>query len=179
MSISTQIQHIRMEKNITQEEFGKLFHVTRQTVSNWENEKSYPDLQTLVAISDTFDVSLDVLLKDDNKMMKAMDEERLLGIFTKEQKEIATFFGEIMGYAIDCIRMVSIACWDIFTLPVKFCKDDEVKAFFRDVNRGMKESLKELICAGNEIAEAPAKGLIKVKCMIAQRMKRKSNSEIW
>ena len=38
-------------KQITQEEFGRLFHVTRQTVSNWENEKSYPDLQMLVDMS--------------------------------------------------------------------------------------------------------------------------------
>ena len=36
---------------LTQEEFGKLFHVTRQTVSNWENGKSYPDLQILVSMS--------------------------------------------------------------------------------------------------------------------------------
>ncbi|MFR6240525.1 MAG: helix-turn-helix transcriptional regulator [Mediterraneibacter faecis] len=47
---------------LTQEEFGKLFHVTRQTVSNWENEKSYPDLQILVSMSNQFS-SHPVLLK--------------------------------------------------------------------------------------------------------------------
>ena len=47
MNIGTQILKIRKEKGLTQEEFGKIFHVTRQTVSNWENEKSYPDLQIL------------------------------------------------------------------------------------------------------------------------------------
>lgn len=44
MNIGNQILNIRKEKQLTQEEFGKLFHVTRQTVSNLENEKSYPDL---------------------------------------------------------------------------------------------------------------------------------------
>ena len=44
MNIGTQILKIRKEKALTQEGFGKIFHVTRQTVSNWENEKSYPDL---------------------------------------------------------------------------------------------------------------------------------------
>ena len=39
MNIGTQILKIRKEKALTQEEFGKIFHVTRQTVSNWENEK--------------------------------------------------------------------------------------------------------------------------------------------
>ena len=51
MNIGTQILKIRKEKGLTQEEFGKIFHVTRQTVSNWENEKSYPDLQILIDIS--------------------------------------------------------------------------------------------------------------------------------
>ena len=51
MNIGNQILNIRKEKQLTQEEFGKLFHVTRQTVSNWENGKSDPDLQVLVDIS--------------------------------------------------------------------------------------------------------------------------------
>lgn len=62
-------------KQITQEEFGRLFHVTRQTVSNWENEKSYPDLQMLVDMSDQFGISLDVLLKEDSNMVKTIDKE--------------------------------------------------------------------------------------------------------
>ena len=61
MRVGDQIFKIRKEKGMTQEEFSKLFNVTRQTVSNWENNKSYPDLQTLVNISDRFDISLDVL----------------------------------------------------------------------------------------------------------------------
>ena len=48
MNIGNQISNIRKEQQLTQEEFGRLFHVTRQTVSNWENEKSYPDLLTLI-----------------------------------------------------------------------------------------------------------------------------------
>lgn len=54
MNIGNQILNIRKENQLTQEEFGKLFHVTRQTVSNWENGKSYPDLQVLVDISNQF-----------------------------------------------------------------------------------------------------------------------------
>ena len=41
MNIGTQILKIRKEKGLTQEEFRKIFHVTRQTVSNWENEKRF------------------------------------------------------------------------------------------------------------------------------------------
>lgn len=55
---------------MTQEDFAKIFHVTRQTVSNWEHEKSYPDLQTIIQISDEFNISLDKLLKEDIQMVK-------------------------------------------------------------------------------------------------------------
>lgn len=67
MSIGKSILQIRKEKGLSQEKFGELFHVTRQTVSNWENEKSYPDLHTLVAISDLFEISLDTLLMLDKR----------------------------------------------------------------------------------------------------------------
>ncbi|OUP80736.1 XRE family transcriptional regulator, partial [Lachnoclostridium sp. An169] len=67
MSIGKTILNVRKEKGMSQEEFGELFHVTRQTVSNWENEKNYPDLNTLVTMSDMFEISLDKLLKEDKQ----------------------------------------------------------------------------------------------------------------
>ena len=63
MNIGNQILNIRKDNQLTQEEFGKLFHVTRQIVSNWENGKSYPDLQILVSMSDQFDISPDSLIR--------------------------------------------------------------------------------------------------------------------
>lgn len=76
MSVGKKILQIRKEKGMPQEEFGKLFHVTRQTVSNWENEKSYPDLQTLVEISDMSGVSMDALLKEDGRMVSIIDKQK-------------------------------------------------------------------------------------------------------
>lgn len=70
MNIGEKIIEIRKERKMTQEDFAKIFHVTRQTVSNWEHEKSYPDLQTIIQISDEFNISLDKLLKEDIQMVK-------------------------------------------------------------------------------------------------------------
>lgn len=64
MQLGNTILKIRHSNNLTQEDFAAMFHVTRQTVSNWENEKSYPDLITLVKISDRFNISLDKMLKE-------------------------------------------------------------------------------------------------------------------
>ena len=88
MNIGNQILNIRKEKQLTQEEFGKLFHVTRQTVSNWENEKSYPDLQMLIDISNQFEISLDTLIKEDSKMVKTIDKERVLGKIKKKNQSL-------------------------------------------------------------------------------------------
>lgn len=73
MNVGQTILNIRKEHHYTQEDFAELFHVTRQTVSNWENEKSYPDLQTLVDISDRFDISLDKILKEDKNMVENLN----------------------------------------------------------------------------------------------------------
>ena len=86
---------IYRENQLTQEEFGKLFHVTRQTVSNWENGKSYPELQILVSISNQFDVSLDTLLKEDLKMVQSIDKERVMGII-KREKSVVDFL-QVLG----------------------------------------------------------------------------------
>ena len=103
MSIGNQIMVIRRERQLTQEQFGSLFHVTRQTVSNWENGKSYPDLQLLVAISDQFGISLDTLLKEDTKMVKAIDRERELGL-AKREKAVNHFFASAgTGLVTSCV----------------------------------------------------------------------------
>ena len=75
MQLGQMIAKIRKEQGMTQETFAKKFDVTRQTVSNWENEKSYPDLHTLIKISDEFNLSLDVLLKGDTTMVKDIDKK--------------------------------------------------------------------------------------------------------
>ena len=62
MELGKRITEIRKENNMTQEELAEKFHVTRQTISNWENGKSYPDIETLVHISNEFNVSLDMAL---------------------------------------------------------------------------------------------------------------------
>ena len=103
MNIGNQISNIRKEQQLTQEEFGRLFHVTRQTISNWENEKSYPDLQILVDMSNQFEISLDTLLKEDSKMVKAMDKERALCTIKHEKSIIDSLTGAGTGIVASCL----------------------------------------------------------------------------
>ena len=73
MNLGKQLLKIRKDNKMSQEDFAELFNVTRQTISSWENSKSYPDIETLVKISNQFHISLDILLKGDTEMIKNID----------------------------------------------------------------------------------------------------------
>lgn len=70
MEIGNQIRKYRAEMGISQEELSEKIYVTRQTVSNWENAKSYPDIHSLLLMAALFGVSLDTLIKGDVEQMK-------------------------------------------------------------------------------------------------------------
>ncbi|MEG0416161.1 MAG: helix-turn-helix transcriptional regulator [Erysipelothrix sp.] len=65
MKIGKLIRDKRTEHNMTQEELATKLFVTRQLISKWENEKSYPSLEDAIKLSELFDISLDSLIKGD------------------------------------------------------------------------------------------------------------------
>ena len=66
--IGSKIKAARMEKKFTQEQVAEVLGVSRQTISNWENGKSYPDIISVIKMSECYGVSLDYLLKGEEKM---------------------------------------------------------------------------------------------------------------
>lgn len=68
MQFGEQIRKLRTERNMTQEQFAQELHVTRQAVSNWENNRNLPDLEMLLNMSQTFHISLDELMTGGNEM---------------------------------------------------------------------------------------------------------------
>lgn len=74
MKIGKKLKNARIEAGLTQEKAAEKINVSRQTISNWENEKSYPDIISVIALSDLYSVSLDELLKGDQKMAEHLEE---------------------------------------------------------------------------------------------------------
>ena len=62
MELQTILKQKRNELQLTQEEVAEKIHVSRQTISNWENGRNLPDLSSLILISDIYAVSLDELI---------------------------------------------------------------------------------------------------------------------
>lgn len=96
MELGKQIRKYRSEMHLSQEELAEKIFVSRQTISNWENEKNYPDIKSLVLLSEVFGVSLDKLVKGDIEKMKEQinSEERVK--FEKNSK----FFTVLLAAAI-------------------------------------------------------------------------------
>ena len=70
MNLSRQIKKFREQQHFSQEDLSEKIFVSRQTISNWENGRSYPDVQNLLLLSTLFGVSLDELVKGDVDIMK-------------------------------------------------------------------------------------------------------------
>lgn len=70
MNLSKQIKKYRIRDQLSQEELAQKLYVSRQTISNWENERSYPDIHNLLLMSVLFNVSLDDLVKGDVEIMR-------------------------------------------------------------------------------------------------------------
>ena len=87
MELGKQIKKHRQEAHLSQEELANRVYVSRQTISNWENDKSYPDVNSLVLLSEIFQISLDKLIKGDIEVMK--------DVIQKEEIEKMNRYGRI------------------------------------------------------------------------------------
>ncbi len=106
MELSNQIKKYRGKLNLSQEALAEKVYVSRQTISNWETGKNYPDIHSLLLLSNVFNVSLDELIKGDVEIMK----EEI------KQEEIQKFNSLAGIYAV-----LLIAC-AITPIPLlKFC----------------------------------------------------------
>ncbi|MDO5649781.1 MAG: helix-turn-helix transcriptional regulator [Gallicola sp.] len=74
MKISERLREARLQANLSQEKLAEEIHVSRQTISNWENGKTYPDIMSILLLSDLYEISLDELLKGDKAMVKYLEE---------------------------------------------------------------------------------------------------------
>lgn len=84
MEIAEQIKNHRMQLQLSQEELAKRIYVSRQTISNWENEKSYPDIHSLLLLSNLFGVPVDELIKGDLKKMKQEINQEEVNAFNRQ-----------------------------------------------------------------------------------------------
>lgn len=92
MELGKQIKKYRAERGWSQDALSEKIYVSRQTISNWENDKSYPDVKSLVLLSEVFDVTLDQLIKGDIEMMKQQINQKDKSRFERLSRLLAVLF---------------------------------------------------------------------------------------
>ena len=89
MTLGQRIQQIRIEHGLSQEEFAEKLGTTRQTVSRWELDQTYPEIAKIVLISKIFSVSTDSILKNGISTFDANVESYTCGVYRGADCEIA------------------------------------------------------------------------------------------
>lgn len=92
MDIGPKIKNARIDAQLTQEQVAEALGVSRQTISNWENGKTYPDIVSVIKMSDLYETSLDALLKgkEETSMSNYLDYLEESTNTVKSQKKLST-----------------------------------------------------------------------------------------
>ena len=118
MEIGKKLKNARVQSGMTQENVAEKINVSRQTISNWENEKSYPDIISVIELSNLYSISLDVLLKGDEKMIEHLEEST--DVVKSNQKMI----GAIIVNIIVVVMLITLNMFipdNLFFLVGIFC----------------------------------------------------------
>ncbi len=135
MELGKQIKKYRCDFSMSQEELAEKIFVSRQTVSNWENDKSYPDVNSLVLLSEVFHTSIDHLIKGDMTMMKEKIKEEDKNEFEKVSQIYTILFFMMIISFIPLIKFggyIGMIIWIILmiiTLYTAFKVEKKKKQF--------------------------------------------------
>lgn len=132
MTIGKIILELRKKKKISQEKLAELLGISRQTLSNYENDITSPDLNQAKKICQIFDISLDELIGNNNTLSsKISSTERLVKKQNKDMK--------IVLITLYAIIMISLASYIIYAFTNKdFTREYQIE--FTCINKKEKES---------------------------------------
>ena len=130
MEIGQRLKVRRKELDLTQDYVASVLGITRQTMSNWENGRSYPDIERIIRLSDIYKLSLDELLKGDQEMVKHLQESTVVNHFLKIFIEMLCINGLLMvvllftpsmsdGFVLSIFALIGINTLSLFYLIVK------------------------------------------------------------
>lgn len=121
MEIGKRIKELRNDRGWNQEEFAEKVFVSRQTVSSWENDKSYPDIKSLLLMSELFGVTLDDLIKGDIEIMKQTIDNEERGRFIRLSYVYAAAFliAILTPYPLmHFLGKWGLLVWGLYMVPV-------------------------------------------------------------
>lgn len=140
MNVGARIKKHREKQNISQDELALKVFVSRQTISNWETNKSYPDIKSLTMLSNIFHVTLDDFIKGDIEEMKRIVSKEKIEkfnimsyIFLAEM--LIVMFSAYPLFSLD--GYIGVIIWTLFfvitlitaTIIEKFKKNNDIQTY--------------------------------------------------
>lgn len=125
MELGKRLKEYRNRLGITQDDLAEKLYVSRQTVSAWENDKTYPDIHSLLMLGDLFDVSLDTLVKGDIEIMKEKINRTDVRSFRRDSTIFAVLLLTCILSVVPLFKWVGIPgmiIWGVlFAITMYFC----------------------------------------------------------
>lgn len=109
MEIGNQIRKYRTDLKLSQDDLAEKIYVTRQTISNWENNRNYPDIRSLILLSDVFSISLDILVKGDLEQMKGEIKTEDIRKFRRDSRIYGIFLAGMIVLPMPLLRYLKLA----------------------------------------------------------------------
>lgn len=135
MELGDQLRKLREERKMSQQDLADKLHVSRQAVYKWESNKGYPDIENLITLSEIFSVTIDEMIKKDDKLREKInvDEDK------NRLKNPGFYFGFILFFSgafadIDILLFIGLAVMIFYEELLKL-----FKAVFMDVKNVFKD----------------------------------------
>ncbi|PGZ57898.1 transcriptional regulator [Bacillus cereus] len=130
MKVHKRLKEMRKRANLTQDKLAEVIHVSRQTISNWENGKSYPDIQSLILLCEIYNISLNQLIGEDIIKMKVTVKKGRMYLFSFMLVFLVILFFvcitavKSMGYVAFTLAGISLTGIFLTSLKIERFKND-------------------------------------------------------
>lgn len=140
MELGKSIKKFRDQLSMSQEQLAEKIYVSRQTISSWENDKTYPDVHSLILLAEIFQTTVDKLVKGDYEMMKAMisSEDRVKfrkwGVLLTVLLIISIVSAVPLVFLLDWLGIITWIVISLITMVVAFRveklkKDNDIRTY--------------------------------------------------
>lgn len=172
MNIGNEIKKRRAQMNLSQEELAEKVYVTRQTVSNWETEKSYPDIHSVLLLSQVFGTTVDALLKEDISQMKSEINQNEIKRFNKYSGIFSILLILTILLTVPLIVLlripgiiIAVALWAVtmvYAFKVEKIKKDNNISTYKEIVAFSEGKTLDEITTQREIGKRPYQRLVAV-----------------
>ena len=76
-ALPNKLREARQASGFSQNEIATILHISRQSISKWENGRGYPDLDNLIALSDLYKISIDELLRENEQLQNKIEKNNI------------------------------------------------------------------------------------------------------